>query len=244
VSHTAPKKTGPRSQAEMRKSDAPLTRRGERTRQSLIDAARVVFERDGFINARITDITAEAGVASGSFYTYFESKEAIFAALSSQVEVSMFPAGTGGSVRTGTALEAVEAIEAANRRYLQAYRENAAFMRLLDEVAMINPDIAAVRQARSRHGWERISQGLARLQELELIRQDLDPDYMALALAAMVSRYASTWFTHAFDIGRELDFEESVRTLTVLWASAIGLDLSGWSPNAGASAPPAGGRTG
>lgn len=221
----------PRSQAELRQSTAPLTPRGERTRQALLDAARVVFERDGFINARITDITTEAGVASGSFYTYFESKEAIFAALSSQVEVTMFPASTGTSMRTGTALEAVEAIETANRRYLQTYRQNAAFMRLLDEVAMFNPDIAAVREARSQHGWQRISQGLARLQENGLANPDLHPDYMAIALTAMVSRFAASWLTDAFDLGRDLDFEEVVRTLTVLWASAIGLDYSGWKPS-------------
>ena len=44
-------------------------------------AARRVFERDGFLDARITDITAEAGVAAGPFYTYFTGKEDAFAAV-------------------------------------------------------------------------------------------------------------------------------------------------------------------
>lgn len=221
----------PLSQAELRVRPRPSTARGERTRQALIDAARVVFEREGFLNARITDITSEAGVASGSFYTYFESKEAVFAALASQVEIEMLPASTGGSMRSGSARDAVEAIETANRRYLQTYRQNAAFMRLLDEVASFNPDIAAVREARLQHGWQRISQGLTRLQERGLANPDLHPDYMAIALTAMVSRFAASWLTDAYDLGRELEFEESVKTLTILWASAIGLDYSEWKPS-------------
>jgi len=44
----------------------PLTGRGRRTRQRLVDAARVVFERDGFLNSRLVDITDEAGTAVGS----------------------------------------------------------------------------------------------------------------------------------------------------------------------------------
>ena len=46
---------------------APASARGARTRQTLVEAARRVFERDGFLDARITDITAEAGVAAGTF---------------------------------------------------------------------------------------------------------------------------------------------------------------------------------
>jgi len=46
-----------------------VTRRGVRTRQALVDAARVVFEREGYLDARLTDITAEASCSSGTFYT-------------------------------------------------------------------------------------------------------------------------------------------------------------------------------
>ena len=51
-----------------------LTRRGERTRAKLVEAARVGFERDGFAAARITEIAARARSAVGSFYTYFTTK--------------------------------------------------------------------------------------------------------------------------------------------------------------------------
>src|SRR5688500_10413505 len=46
----------------------PTTERGRRMRARLLAAAREVFERDGFLDARVTDISAAAGVAHGSFY--------------------------------------------------------------------------------------------------------------------------------------------------------------------------------
>src|SRR3954470_9419904 len=57
---------------------APRSRKGAQTRARLLEAAREVFERDGFLTSRISDIAATAGLAQGSFYHYFESKEQIF----------------------------------------------------------------------------------------------------------------------------------------------------------------------
>jgi len=59
----------------------PRTSRGLRTRQRLLDAAEQVFGRDRFHGASIVDITREAGVAQGTFYLYFPSKEALFVEL-------------------------------------------------------------------------------------------------------------------------------------------------------------------
>src|SRR6188472_3064973 len=53
----------------------PRTARGARTRAALVRGAREVFERDGLVDARIADIAAAAGVATGSFYSYFATKE-------------------------------------------------------------------------------------------------------------------------------------------------------------------------
>jgi AcrR family transcriptional regulator len=64
----------------------PLSARGLRSRAALVRAARAVFERDGFLEARIVDICAEAGIATGSFYTYFKTKEDAFAAVMAEVQ--------------------------------------------------------------------------------------------------------------------------------------------------------------
>ena len=54
---------------------APKTRRGERTRQKILDAAEREIGRKGFAEGQCRAITAEAEVAQGTFYLYFRSKE-------------------------------------------------------------------------------------------------------------------------------------------------------------------------
>ena len=59
----------------------PKTERGRRTRNKLLEAAEIEFGEKGYYEAGISGITNRAGVALGTFYTYFESKEEIFRAL-------------------------------------------------------------------------------------------------------------------------------------------------------------------
>jgi AcrR family transcriptional regulator len=54
---------------------APKTKRGERTRQKILDAAQREIGRRGYAEASISTITAQAAVGQGTFYLYFRSKE-------------------------------------------------------------------------------------------------------------------------------------------------------------------------
>lgn len=47
----------------------------------IIEASLTVFAREGFARARIEDIASEAGLAKGTVYLYFKSKDAIIAAI-------------------------------------------------------------------------------------------------------------------------------------------------------------------
>jgi AcrR family transcriptional regulator len=68
-------------QAAVSADKAPRTERGRRTVRKLLEAAAREFGERGFHEAAITGITGRAGVALGTFYTYFESKEELFRAL-------------------------------------------------------------------------------------------------------------------------------------------------------------------
>jgi TetR/AcrR family fatty acid metabolism transcriptional regulator len=49
--------------------------------QAIIDAAIRVFARNGYYNSRVSDIAREAGIASGTIYLYFKTKDEILVTL-------------------------------------------------------------------------------------------------------------------------------------------------------------------
>jgi AcrR family transcriptional regulator len=62
-------------------------RRGERReqqRQRILEAARVVFFRDGFMPANLDEVAQRAGVAKGTLYRYFENKAELYVAVLSE----------------------------------------------------------------------------------------------------------------------------------------------------------------
>ncbi len=195
----------------------PASARGARTRTALVQAARNVFERDGFLDARITDITAEAGVAAGTFYTYFTSKEDAFAAVMAEVEEEMLHPRL---IEVADRDDPVGVIEAANRAYLISYRRNAKLMALMEEVAQVDDGFRRLRLRRARAFAERNAQALSRLQQRGLADPELDPRLAALALSAMVSRVAYLRYVQGFG---NASAESLVQTLTRLWTGALGI---------------------
>ena len=53
-------------------------------RQAILDAARAVFGELGYDTATVRDISRRTGLAAGTFYNYFRSKEEVFAALADE----------------------------------------------------------------------------------------------------------------------------------------------------------------
>src|SRR3954451_14129809 len=62
-------------------------------RQAILRAAKEVFARNGYFNSKVADIARAAGVADGTVYLYFKSKEEILR--------SIFERNTSEAVRAG-----------------------------------------------------------------------------------------------------------------------------------------------
>jgi AcrR family transcriptional regulator len=193
-----------------------LSERGRRTREALIAAARRVFERNGFMEARITDIAEEAGTAHGTFYTYFDSKEAALRAVILQLESELLGAGAAQYRTRRDDRDPLETLRAANRRYLETYRANSKLMVIWENVAAIVPDLLLEAKAAFVTRAEKSIRGL---QEAGLADPSLDPRYAAHALTGMVSRFAYTWCAQ----GEDFRLDKATDELTALWARAIGL---------------------
>jgi len=65
--------------------ELPLTERQWVRRGELLEAARRVFERDGYHAATVSAIVQAAGLSQGAFYLYFPDKKAVFAALQEEM---------------------------------------------------------------------------------------------------------------------------------------------------------------
>ena len=116
---------------------APRTERGRRTLRALLDAAAAEFGEKGFHESSVVSITSRAGVALGSFYTYFDSKETLFRALvkhmSGQVRDHVAPLVAGEGDQLERERRGLTAFLAFARSHKEIYR-------IIDEAEFVAPD--------------------------------------------------------------------------------------------------------
>ncbi len=204
----------------MAKGNGPRTRKGEETRGKLLKAAKLIFERDGFLDARISDIAKRARVSYGAFYHYFESKEQIFREVAEDQERRLTePADNDGDTPPIGYLPE-ERIYEANRRYLERYRSEARIMGIIEQVSRFDSHVNRPRMDTQKHFAGRSEAAIRRLQRQGLADRRVNPAIAADALGSMVGRFAELWLTQGY---REYDFDDAVDQLSLLWANAIGL---------------------
>lgn len=112
--------------------------KAEETRARILSAALDLFRRQGFAETTMREIAAEAGVALGSAYYYFDSKEALVLAFYERASIEMHAriesslAGAAGpepkslQKRLGVILDAKFEYFAPNRPFLGALSGHAA----------------------------------------------------------------------------------------------------------------------
>lgn len=203
------------------KPNGPRSRKGERTRARLLVAAKEVFEKSGFLNARVSDIAEKAGLSHGSFYHYFESKEEIFREVAELVEDQLSaPMGDVILDRKSSATPE-ERIREAVRRHMQSYREEAPIMGVIEQVYRYDEQVKAARIRRHRRYNQQVAQAIAQLQRRGLADPTLDPEVAAMVLGSMTSRFPEMWFVE----GRvDCRFEEGVEQLTRMLMNALGIE--------------------
>ena len=110
------------------------------TEAALKAAAKRVFAERGYLNTKITDITAEAGRAAGSFYNHFAGKEELLEALLADMSAaSDATASEPGHMSDFTDPAAIRWHIAV---YVRFYRENAATVRALQQAALVSESFA------------------------------------------------------------------------------------------------------
>lgn len=197
-----------------------LTRQGKRSRAALLRAARRVFEKRGYHEARISDITAAAGMAIGSFYTYFDSKEEVFLCLLVGVENEVYENPQRANTDDKTP---IERIRETNRVYLESFRRNAAFWAAIEEAALKNADARRVVTNRHHASRERTERAFRAWQVAGVVPADLDVSFIASTLGAMTERCAYLWFVY----DEPVDLATAADRITEIWAAALHLAPEG-----------------
>ena len=114
----------------------PRTERGRKTLRLLLDSAAAEFGEKGFHDSSVVSITQRAGVALGSFYTYFDSKDSLFRALvrdmSAQVRDNVGPVMAAEPNR-------LEGERKGLAKFLEFVREHKELYRIIDEAEFVDP---------------------------------------------------------------------------------------------------------
>ncbi|OYY78115.1 MAG: TetR family transcriptional regulator [Sphingomonas sp. 28-62-20] len=157
---------------------APRTDRGRRTLRAILDAAAIEFGERGFHDTSISGITRRAGVALGSFYTYFDSKDAVFRALvrdmSDQVRDYVTP-------HIRAAPNQIAAERAGLLSFIDFVRGHKEIYRIIDEAEFVDP--ASFRD-HYQITADRISQRLEAAAARGEVRGDA-PEVLAWAIMGM-----------------------------------------------------------
>ena len=201
-----------------RRETGPLTGKGQARKAALLDAAARVFERKGFLDTRVADIVAEAKAAQGTFYTYFDSKDAVFQAVATRVVGEMLVALHTEYLPDRTPFERAHA---AMERFVDAYRPRARILALIEQVGTFTPELKRLRLQVREAFVDRAARGIAHQQAQGIADPSLDPVLTAEVLGAMVDHVCYVWM----NLGKEFDRDAVLRMLTIVWTRAIGAEV-------------------
>jgi AcrR family transcriptional regulator len=140
-------------------SDDGRTRRAQETREvrraQILEAATRVFAEHGYHGTCVSDLVSAAGVARGTFYLYFESKDQIFLALLDGLLVDLRSNVHGVDLAPGAAPMLAQ-LQGIVSRILRAVVENRALTRIIFREAVAldaRIDERLVKFYADLHGW-------------------------------------------------------------------------------------------
>jgi AcrR family transcriptional regulator len=186
-------------------------RKSDRTRRRVLSAAKQLFDRKGYRDTTIDDITRKANIAHGTFYLYFEGKRELLKELLEQT-FAEFDAIV--SVPFG-----VEDIRDQLRKALETYQRNQLLMRVLREASAAD---VFFREHYDEYFVEllvnHLRGSIVALQK-QLGTHPVDPRGAARAIVGMIESFAYGVFIGGEDYSLDL----VVDTLTHFCLSAVGI---------------------
>jgi AcrR family transcriptional regulator len=191
---------------QTRARTGPRPGRGQDTRRRLLAAAESVFAELGYHEASVVRITESAGVAQGTFYLYFGSKQQIFEEVVADLNHRVRQAMTAASAGAATRLEAERRGFAAFFRFTA---EHPALYRVIRQAEFVSP-------AAMRGHYERIIAGYIPHLEEGMAAGEvaaMDPTVLAWALIAVGEMTGMRWILWSEEQAMPDDVFEQVMTV-------------------------------
>ena len=193
------------------------TPKGRATDEAFKEAARVVFARDGYLNAKITDIAAEAGRSAAYFYNYYDTKADLLIALAEEfhaeaTSLAVLPFRAG--------LARPEALREAVAGFWRTYAKRRGELIGIFQAAMV--------EGRFRDRWlelrgEAITRiaGEVRAAQAQGYCPGVDPVLTASALSAMLEHFCYIWLGQGGEKDVAFDDERALDAVATIWVQAV-----------------------
>ena len=165
------------------------TLRGRQTRAAIDAAARAVIARKGILATTISDIAAEAGKSTASFYNYYDSKEAMVrewaVRFRDEARERSRAAAEPGLTNWERSYEAAAA-------HWNTYRNRLAEIISVSQLAMINDDFAEYWADICSLPIGLITQMVKQAQRHGFCARGDDPHLVAVAMVSMLNQFCYT----------------------------------------------------
>lgn len=195
--------------------------KGRQTEQTIKDAARTVFARDGYLNARIADIADEAGKSPATLYNYFDNKREILEVLLQDFMDLVVDRTETAAPLTGYTPDTLKSAIAA---FWHTYTEYLPELVGVTHAAAVDPDFVQVWMRMRETGVRNIAERITAMQAHDHLDASLDPYVTASALSAMLEQSCYLWLgMNAQGTGRPATDEQAIDTISYLWSRALGI---------------------
>jgi AcrR family transcriptional regulator len=164
-------------------------------RRLILDAAVVVFARQGYGGCRVSDIADEAGVAYGLVYHYFRSKDAVLDTLFLERWNVLVDVIRDVERREMPVPEKLHAIAAF---IIDSYRYDPDLMKvIIVEVTRAANTFGRTHLAKIREAYEAIADIVEEGQRRGELRADVTPQFAAMAFYGAIEQVLTGWI---FDV--------------------------------------------
>ena len=192
----------------------PQTTKGQRTRKNILNCARKVFARAGFVTLRMSDVAEESGVSMGALYRYFQNKDDLFVNLIGDIHEQMFSASR--APEQDFAADPYQALLVANRGYLKHYHENRDVMRALIEAGTVDERFRDVWWQMRRRHIDRFVYALKTSHGIETV-SGVSVRTVVESMASLVEQSAYTWFAQEELNDKPISVETAAQVVTRVW---------------------------